>query len=87
MESPIYGIKKANEFYLELNDDTSNSELLPKGLFEQHDSNNLVLYLTYIWTLKNNITVEFDAVDIIELDSDNKTKNNIRHSTFKAIGE
>ena len=27
VESPIYGIKNASEFYRELNDDTSNSEL------------------------------------------------------------
>ncbi len=27
VDSPLYGIKKADEFYIELNSDTSNSEL------------------------------------------------------------
>ncbi len=74
VESPIYGIKKAGEFYRELNNDTSNSELHLKGIFEQNDSNDLALYFTYKWTLKNNQKVEFDVVDIIEFDSKNKIK-------------
>ncbi len=52
VESPIYGIKKADEFYRELNNDTSNSKLHLKGIFEQNDSNDLALYFTYKWTLK-----------------------------------
>ena len=74
VESPIYGIKKAEEFYRELNNDTSNSELHLKGIFEQKDSNNFALYFTYKWTLKNNQKINFDVVDIIELDSQNKIK-------------
>lgn len=74
VESPIYGIKKADKFYRELNNDTSNSELHLKGIFEQNESNNLALYFTYKWTLKNNQKVDFDVVDIIELDSNNKIK-------------
>ena len=74
VESPIYGIKKADEFYRELNNDTSNSELHLKGIFEQNNSNELALYFTYKWTLKNNQKVEFDVVDIIEFDSKNKIK-------------
>ncbi|AZJ35226.1 nuclear transport factor 2 family protein [Tenacibaculum singaporense] len=82
VESPIYGIKKADEFYRELNNDTSNSELFLKGIFEQNDSNNLALYFTYKWTLKNNEKVEFDVVDIIELNSENKiTKLKIIYDT------
>ncbi len=74
VESPIYGIKRADEFYHELNNDTSNSELHLKGIFEQNNSNELALYFTYKWTLKNNQKVEFDVVDIIEFDSKNKIK-------------
>ncbi|WP_440122295.1 nuclear transport factor 2 family protein [Tenacibaculum sp. Ill] len=82
VESPIYGIKKADQFYRELNNDTSNSELFLKGIFEQNDSNNLALYFTYKWTLKNNEKVEFDVVDIIELDYENKiTKLKIIYDT------
>ncbi|BAO77028.1 hypothetical protein [Winogradskyella sp. PG-2] len=54
VDSPLYGIKKADEFYHELNRDTSNSELNLKGIFEEKDSCNLALYFTYKWTLKNN---------------------------------
>jgi len=72
VDSPLYGIKKADKFYLELNSDTSNSELHLKGIFEENDSNNLALYFTYKWTLKNNQKVEFDVVDIIEFDNQNK---------------
>ena len=74
VDSPIYGIKKADEFYHGLNDDTSNSELHLKGIFEQNESNDLALYFTYKWTLKNNQKVEFDVVDIIEFDAKNKIK-------------
>lgn len=74
VDSPIYGIKKADEFYRELNDDTSNSELHLKGIFEQNESNDLAVYFTYKWTLKNNQKVEFDVVDIIEFDAENKIK-------------
>ena len=72
VDSPLYGIKKAGEFYLELYGDTSNSELHLKGIFEENDSNNLALYFTFKWTLKNNKKVEFDVVDIIEFDNQNK---------------
>lgn len=72
VDSPIYGHKKANEFYHELNNDTSNSELQLKGVFEEDNSNNLALYFTYKWTLKNGRKVEFDVVDIIEFNTSNK---------------
>ncbi|MDV7137978.1 nuclear transport factor 2 family protein [Maribacter sp. TH_r10] len=74
VDSPIYGIKKADFFYRELNNDTSNSKLHLQGIFEQNNSNNIALYFTYEWTLKSNKIVEFDVVDIIELDPDNKIK-------------
>lgn len=74
VDSPIYGIKKADEFYRELSNDTINSELHFKRIFEQEDSNNLALYFTYKWTLKNKQIVEFDVVDIIDFDSNNKIK-------------
>lgn len=72
VDSPLYGIKKASEFYLELNDDTLNSELYTKGIFEEDNSNKLALYFTYKWTLKNNKKLVFDVVDIIEFDNQNK---------------
>ncbi|MEM9076512.1 MAG: nuclear transport factor 2 family protein [Bacteroidota bacterium] len=74
VESPIYGIKKANDFYFELKSDTLNSELNLKGVFEKYNSNEFVLYFSYKWTLKNNRKVAFDVVDVMELDWENKIK-------------
>jgi len=45
---------------------------ISKEFLNKKDSNNIALYFTYKWTLKSNKIVEFDVVDIIELDSDNK---------------
>jgi hypothetical protein len=72
VDSPLYGIKKATEFYHELSSDTTNSKLHLLGIFEEKDSNSIALYFTYKWTLKNNEKVEFDVVDIIEFDEHNK---------------
>jgi len=72
VKSPIYGEKNAIEFYTTLNDDTINSELKLKGIFEDSDSGKLALYFEYIWTVKSGKVVEFDVVDIIEFDAENK---------------
>lgn len=72
VDSPLYGIKKANEFYHELSNDTIDSKLHILGIFEEKNSSNIALYFSYKWTLKNNEKVEFDVVDIIEFDEDNK---------------
>jgi len=69
VDSPIYGIMQADKFYPQLNNDTSNSELHLKGIFEENNSNKLALYFSYKWTLRNKEEVEFDVVDIIEFDS------------------
>lgn len=74
VESPVYGVKKASQFYHELNNDTSKSELEVKGVFEERDSNTIALYFTYHWTLKNKEKVSFDVVDIIEFSSAHKIK-------------
>lgn len=70
--SPIYGEKSADGFYKSLNDDTINSELKLKGVFEDFETGKLALYFDYIWTVKSGKVVEFDVVDIIEFDSENK---------------
>ena len=82
VESPIYGVKKASVFYRELQNDTSKSELKLKGIFEQNDSNTIALYFLYKWTLKNNKIVEFDVVDIIDINTEGKiTKLKIIYDT------
>ena len=50
VDSPIYGTKKAREFYRQLSEDTSDSELHLKGLFESIGANSFALYFTYVWT-------------------------------------
>lgn len=71
VDSPVYGVLNANKFYVELSNDTINSELRLKGIFEENDSNKLALYFEYKWTMKNNKLVEFDVVDILEFDDNN----------------
>lgn len=72
VDSPLYGVKTAKDFYHELSNDTTNSQLHLLGIFEENESNSIALYFTYKWTLKNNEKVEFDVVDIIEFDENNK---------------
>ncbi|MFC2147121.1 MAG: nuclear transport factor 2 family protein [Eudoraea sp.] len=85
VDSPIYGIKKADAFYRELSGDTTNSELHLKGIFEETNSNKLALYFNYKWTLKNKQKVEFDVVDIIEFDASNMiSKLKIIYDTVKS---
>jgi ketosteroid isomerase-like protein len=82
VESPVYGVKDAAAFYRELNNDTSNSELQLKGIFEEQDSNAIALYFGYKWTLKHGKIVEFDVVDIITFDTEDKiTKLKIIYDT------
>lgn len=85
VDSPVYGVKNANTFYNELNNDTTNSKLNLKGIFEENDSNKLALYFNYKWTLKNNNQVEFDVVDVIEFNESNKiNKLKIIYDTVKS---
>ena len=72
VHSPIYGLKSAAAFYQDLFKDTSQSELVIKGIFEEADKNQLALYFEYKWTLKSGKQVVFDVVDILEFDEDLK---------------
>ena len=72
VHSPIYGENDATTFYKILIDDTENSKLQLKGIFEDSESANLALHFEYTWTLKSTKVVAFDVVDIIEFDNQNK---------------
>ncbi len=72
--SPVYGSKNYKEFYTQLFADTNNSSLKTKGIFEDAETGNVALYFTYQWTLKNDSFVEFDVVDILIFDNENKIK-------------
>jgi len=85
VESPIYGVLNATQFYNELRNDTQKSEIAIKGIFEENNSDKLALYFNYRWTLKNNDLVTFDVVDIMEFNNDNQiSKIKIIYDTVKS---
>ncbi len=85
--SPIYETMIARDFYKELNNDTLNSKLELKGVFEEEKFNKIALYFNYNWTLKNNESVNFDVVDIIEFNSKNEIIHlQIIYDTVKSRG-
>lgn len=87
VDSPVYGVMNVDKFYNELSNDTTNSELHLKGIFEENDSNKIALYFNYKWTMKNNKQVEFDVVDIIEFNESNQiNKLKIIYDTVKSRG-
>lgn len=68
MESPVYGVKPARDFYTELFADTRQSELQLRGIFPEANGQRLALYFSYGWTLADGSHVDFDVVDILEFD-------------------
>ena len=72
VDSPLYGIQKAADFYQALSADTKSSTLKLHNVFEDHSTNSIALYFSYKWVLKNQEQVQFDVVDIIEFDRNNK---------------
>jgi len=85
VDSPVYGIRKAQQFYSDLNNDTLNSELHLKGIFEEKDSNRIAVYFNFKWTLINNKQVDFDVVDVIEFNDLNQiTRLKIIYDTVKS---
>ena len=72
VDSPIYGTKNAKLFYTELFDDTNNSSLYLKGIFEDSDTGDLALFFSYGWTMSNGKHVNFDVVDILRFTQDLK---------------
>ncbi|MCG8331139.1 MAG: nuclear transport factor 2 family protein [Chitinophagales bacterium] len=74
VNSPVYGQKNYKDFYTELFTDTNNSELSIKGIFEDTLTGNIALHFNYQWTLRNNSHVNFEVVDILEFDHNNKIK-------------
>jgi hypothetical protein len=67
VESPIYGTMDAVSFYTKLGDDTSQSRLEIRGIFEELDSNRAALYFTYHWRMSSGKEVCFDVVDILSI--------------------
>ncbi|MCF0074293.1 hypothetical protein LZD49_27665 [Dyadobacter sp. CY261] len=85
VSSPIYGDKLAKHFFKELTDDTANSRLTLKRIFEDADSNSLALYFEYEWTVKSGKIVVFDVVDILDFNNETKIeKLKIIYDTYVA---
>jgi len=72
VDSPLYGMQKAADFYQALSADTISSTLKIHNIFEDHSTNSIALYFSYVWVLKNQEQAQFDVVDIIEFDRNNK---------------
>lgn len=72
VSSPIYGTQRAADFYRILAEDTTQSKLKLKGIFEEKEQLKLAVYFEYIWTLRSGKIVQFDVVDILEFDTRNK---------------
>lgn len=72
--SPVYGEQKAVEFYKILGADTNTSVLTSKGFFDEADSNRFALFFNYEWEIADGNLVNFDVVDIFELDGHKKIK-------------
>lgn len=83
--SPVYGKKNYKDFYTQLFADTQNSELNIKGIFEDAETGKIALHFDYGWTLRNGSKLNFEVVDILEFDQDNKiTVFTIIYDTVRA---
>ncbi len=69
--SPLYGVKKAHDFYASLFADTNRSETTLLGIFEAaQDGGSVALHFQYVWTMKSGKVVTFECVDVFELTED-----------------
>lgn len=88
VSSPLYGERKAADFYPELFEDTSSSKLTLKGVMEgksTRDCTDLIsIWLYFDWTLANGEPAPFNVVDVLEVDKGSRliTKLNIVYDTF-----
>ncbi|SCU86222.1 LADA_0D13124g1_1 [Lachancea dasiensis] len=82
--SPLYGERLAFDFYANLFKDTARSETKLLNVFDACETtNSIALHFRYLWTLANKQSVEFECVDVFELnDSHDKfTKLTIIYDT------
>ncbi|WP_282092211.1 nuclear transport factor 2 family protein [Epibacterium ulvae] len=72
--SPLYGTRKASEFYADLFADTTQSKTTLINVFDtSENSASIALHFHYQWTLNGGKIVTFECVDVFEL-SDDKTQ-------------
>ena len=72
VDSPIYGLQQAPQFFNILKENTSESILKIHGIYEKKGANELALYFEYIWRLNDGSSAKFDVVDIMKFNEQNK---------------
>ncbi len=71
--SPLYGEKKATEFYKELFAVTYDSKISLKNIFVSTENDySAAAHFLYVWTLQNGVQAPFECVDIFEFALDGK---------------
>lgn len=66
--SPLYGVLTAFDFYAGLFKDTNRSETFLLNVFDTSETGKSVaLHFRYLWTLADGKQVEFECVDVFEL--------------------
>ena len=68
VHSPLYGKMSATRFYTDLFADTNKSDTRLLNIFSSDNRDDVVaLHFHYSWTLKSGKLVEFECVDVIEI--------------------
>ena len=71
VDSPLYGTMPVAPFYAELFSDTNRSQTRLLHIFDMaSDASAVALHFQYHWTLKSGREVEFECVDVFELNAD-----------------
>lgn len=82
--SPLYGEKKAVDFYKELFSDTSQSKITLKNIFvNTHSKNVAAAHFLYEWTMKDGNISPFECVDVFNLDDHKITKLTIIYDSYQ----
>lgn len=75
VNSPLYGMVPASNFYKELFADTTQSKLQLIDIFVQSSKPTAAVNFLYQWTLAHGEVSHFDCVDIFEFDKEGKIKS------------
>jgi len=80
VDSPLYGKKRASEFYKELFKDTNSSKITLLDIFESENAG--AGYFRYDWKLKDGTLVTFDCVDVFRFLQDKIETIKIIYDTY-----
>lgn len=84
VDSPLYGILPAKEFYADLLSDTNDSQLTLLNTFAGNENKDTCAgHFTFDWTLRDGSLVKFECVDVFKISENNKIqKVTIIYDTF-----